>query len=89
MNARSAPSRILSSQAQDQFASTRVDRRPTCALTPREPGPVPAEAGSVPLDHCLGFHEDEHVGPSRPQPSQRHPEQPIGTSHAATPTGVG
>src|SRR5256885_2279191 len=24
----------------------------------------------VPLDHCLGFREDEHVGPSRPQPSQ-------------------
>jgi len=32
----------------------------------------------VPLDHCLGFHEDEHVGPSRPHPSQRHPEKPIG-----------
>jgi hypothetical protein len=46
-------------------------------------------ARSVPLDHCLGFHEDKHVGPSRPQPSQRHPEQSIGTSHAATPTTAG
>ena len=43
----------------------------------------------MPLDHCLGLHEDEHVGPSRPQPSQRHPKQPIGPSHAATPPGVG
>jgi len=43
----------------------------------------------VPSDHCLGLHEDEHVPPSRLQPSQRHRERPIGPSHAATPPGVG
>ena len=77
------------SHAKDQFTQAGTDRRPTCVLTSRDPGPVLAEAGSVPSDHCLGFHEDKDVRPSRPHPSQRHPEQSIGTSNAAPPTAVG
>jgi hypothetical protein len=43
----------------------------------------------VPADYGLGFHKDEHVGPSQPKLPEDDPEQPIAGNDARTPTASG
>ena len=43
----------------------------------------------MPANHCLGLHEDENVGPSRPQPAKRDPEPAVSGSDVGTPTAAG
>src|ERR1035437_7172376 len=42
---------------------------------PREPPPIQLETRSVPAKHSLRLDEDQRPIPSRPKPSQDHPEE--------------
>jgi hypothetical protein len=42
---------------------------------PRDPLPVQLETGAMPANNCLWLHENQCSLPTRPEPSQHHPEQ--------------
>jgi hypothetical protein len=50
-------------------------RSPTAR--PGLPAPVELEAGAVPADHGIGFHEDQDVRPARPKLAKRRPEESV------------
>src|ERR1700682_952765 len=68
-----APVRILRCQATDQGPRLLADPRPASALS-GSPAPVEAKAGSVPPDHGLRFHDEQHVRPSGPPMPEGGPE---------------
>jgi hypothetical protein len=76
VNARRAPSGILRDHAKDQLAQF-----PAHTLSshggpmPREPPPIQLETRSVPANNSLRLDEDQRPIPSRPKPSQDHPEE--------------
>src|SRR6266849_505682 len=51
-----------------QCAEAGLDWRSTSTAALREPGPIATKLAWCQADHCLGFHEDEHLGPSQPAP---------------------
>src|ERR1700726_2084486 len=57
---------LLSNEATDEGPNLLADPRPALALS-GSPAPVEAKAGSMPPDHGLRFHDEQHVRPSRPQ----------------------
>src|SRR4030081_3347762 len=63
-----SPVRILRRQSSDQRPDLLSDLRPT-ASPAGSPTPVQSEAGTVPADDGLGFHDHEHVAPARPEMS--------------------
>src|SRR6266852_7451900 len=72
-----------------QCAQAGINWRSASTAALREPGPITTKTGLVPTDHRLGFHEDEHVGPSQPKPPQGEPEQSVGGNDAGTLTVSG
>src|SRR6266568_1555296 len=43
----------------------------------------------MPPDHRLGLHEHEEVDPARPQPTERGPQQPVGSQNPGAATALG
>src|SRR6516165_10303966 len=78
VDARRTPSRVLQRQPMYQCAEAGIDWRSTSTAALRAPGPIATKAGLVPAEHRVGFHEDQHVGPSQPKPPQGEPEQSLG-----------
>src|SRR5216684_4003364 len=73
------PVRILRCQATDQGPNLLADPRPAPALS-GSPAPVEAKAGSMPPDHGLRFHDEQHVRPAGPQMPERGPEEAVEAS---------
>jgi hypothetical protein len=42
---------------------------------PRDPLPVKLETGAMPTNNCLRLYKNQRLPPTRPEPSQHHPEQ--------------
>src|SRR5688572_14817347 len=76
MNLRGSPSRVLFGQTSDQTPDFLRDRRPP-ATRSRPPTPVQTKTRAVPADDGVRLHDNEEVGPPRPEPAQRSPEQPV------------
>src|SRR5258707_4436904 len=89
VDARRTPGRVLQRQPMYQCAQAGIEWRSTSTAALREPGPIAPKTGLVPADHRLGFHEDEHLGPSQPKPPQGEPEQSVGGNDSGTPTTSG
>ncbi len=69
---------VLTRHPPDKISELPADRRPARRLPALgEPRPVQREARTVPPDHGLGLHDDDRIGPSRPQPAQHDPERPV------------
>ena len=71
--------RILRGQATDQGPNLLADPRRAPARS-GSPAPVEAKAGSMPLDHGLRFHDEQHVRPSGPQMPEGGPEEGVEAS---------
>ncbi len=89
VDARRTPGRVLQCHPMYQGAQAGFDWRSTSTAAPREPSPIATKAGLVLADHCLGFDEDKHVGPSQPKSPQGEPEQSVGGNDAGTLTVSG
>jgi hypothetical protein len=89
VDARRTPGGVIQRQPMDQCAQAGIEWRSTWTAALREPAPIATKTGLVPADYRLGFHEDEHVGPSQPKPPEGDPEQPISSNDAGTPTVSG
>jgi hypothetical protein len=79
MNARRSPRPIFGNHAEDEFAQfpAHTSSAGTSAV-PRNPLPVQLEAGAMPANDRLWLHENQCSLPSRPEPSQHHPEHLVG-----------
>lgn len=76
MNARRAPVRVLSDHAENdltQFLAHALSSR--SGPLQREPRPVQLETRPVPPNDSPLLEEDQRSIPSRPEPSQDHPEE--------------
>src|ERR1700736_4052489 len=73
------PVRVLRCQATDQGPNLLADPRPAPALS-GTPAPVEAKAGSMPPDHGLRSHDEQHVRPSPPQMPEGGPEEAVEAS---------
>jgi hypothetical protein len=71
-----SPPRILRGHPMNQIPDFRCGLR-SAAAWPRTPTPVEAKARSMPSDHRLGFHDDQCVTPTGPNPAKRTPEDPV------------
>src|ERR1019366_1276645 len=72
------PSSVLCHHAEDEVAQfpTHTSSARSSAM-PRDPLPVQLETGAMPANNCLWLHENQCSLPTRPEPSQHHPEQPV------------
>ena len=77
MDPGSAPKRVLTAHATDEFSDLARHRRPSSYPSPRFPGPEKTEAFSMSSDDGLWFHNDERLTPSWQEPKEQHPDQPI------------
>jgi hypothetical protein len=76
VNARRTPSRVVSDHAEDEVAKFPADTFSSSARSmPRKPRPIQLEASTVPTNDRLRLDEDQHLSPSRPEPSQDYPKQ--------------
>src|ERR1017187_5123385 len=72
------PSSVLCHDAEDEFAQFPTHTSSTrSSAMPRDPLPVQLETGAMPANNCLWLHENQCSLPTRPEPSQHHPEQPV------------
>jgi hypothetical protein len=79
---RCAPERILPTDARDEIADLKPDRRTT--TTPcRFPPPIRVECSPAPGNHRLGFDDDHSVQDGRVRPVQSH-EQAYSRTRPAT-----
>jgi hypothetical protein len=53
-----------------------VDLRSSAAW-PGSPAPIETEAGAMPADHGVGFHQDQDVRPAGPTPPEDGPEESV------------
>src|ERR1035438_9845197 len=60
----------------NQFSDLRGHPRSTAAPG-RFPTPIPAESGPVPSDQGIGLDDNQYFFPTRPEPPQHDPEQPV------------
>ena len=75
VNAKRTPSRVVSDHPEDEVAKFPADTFSSSARSmPRKPLPIQLEASTVPTNDRLRLDEDQHLFPSRPEPSQHHPE---------------
>ena len=74
----SSPPTVFGGHPVHRLADLPVDGRPT-RRTPRsgEPLPVQGEAGPVPGNDRLRLHDDDGVGPLRPEAAQKDPEHTV------------
>ena len=81
MNTRSTPGRILGHHAEDQVPHFLADSLSTRNYAVAgEPIPVEPEAGTMPTNNSFRGYDYQGWFPSRPQPSNGNPEQPINSS---------
>jgi len=73
---RSSPTLILLRQSLDQNANLHGNLR-SAAAWPGSPAPIETEAGAVPADHSVGFHENQDVGPAGPTLAESRPEESV------------
>ena len=76
MDLRGSPTAILLRQSSDQKANLLGDLR-SAAAWPGSPAPIETEAGAVPADHGVGFHENQDVGPAGPTLAESRPEESV------------
>jgi len=60
----------------DQSANLFDDLR-SAAAWPGSPAPIETEAGAVPADHGVGFHENQDVRPAGPTLAECRPEESV------------
>jgi hypothetical protein len=78
VNAWRAPGRVLDDHAKDQFSQFPAHVSSSClGPMPREPRPVRLEPCPMPANDGVRFNKNQCPLPSRPEPAQHHPEQPI------------
>jgi hypothetical protein len=63
-------------QSSDQKANLNGDLRSSAAW-PGSPAPIKTEAGAVPADHGVGFHQDQDIRPAGPTLAECRPEQSV------------
>ena len=61
----------------DEFAESPLDPRASSCRCVGYLGPVSAEPSAVPINHSLGFHDDQAAGPSRPPRAEGDPEAAV------------
>ena len=76
MDLRGSPALVLLRQSSDQNANLLGDLRSPDAR-PGSPAPIEMEAGAVPADHGVGFHENQNVGPAGPTLAESRPEESV------------
>src|ERR1700730_16802298 len=84
MNARCTPAGIVLLHAPNQLADLLADLRSSRLAEPRPQSPQQPEAGAMPGHYRLRFHNDQGLGPPRPQMAERNPEQPIKAAQFGT-----
>ena len=67
---------VLLRQSSDQNANLLGDLRSSAAWS-GSPAPIETEAGAVPADHGVGFHQDQDVRPAGPTPPEYGPEESV------------
>ena len=75
-----SPIEVLCRHAPDERAHLLAGARPT-APRPGPPAPVETEAGAVPADDGLGFHDDQDLAPPAPATSKSRPEETVEGVH--------
>ena len=76
VNARCSPGRILGNHTENQGADLFADTRPSSYLTDSgDPRPIQTKPRSMPVHDGSRSDQDERLGPSGPERSQRNPEQ--------------
>ena len=73
MHSGSTPERIRPRYVSDQLPHFWRDTRSTGPTPSALPCPIASEAGAVPPDDGLGFHDDQHAVPVRPNSCARAP----------------
>ncbi len=77
VHAGSSPKRIGAAHVADQLAYSGRDGWASGTTSPTLPCPIAPEAGAVPPDDRLGFHDDEDPLPISPDSAQKHPETAV------------
>ena len=78
MNARCAPGRVLGDQMEDEFAQFLADALSSYAGSmPRKPRPIQLESRPMPTDNCARLYDEKGLLPSRPDPAQDDPKEPV------------
>ena len=76
VNARCSPGRILGNHTEDQGADLFADTLPSSYLADSgDPRPIQTKPGAMPVHDGSRSDQDERLGPSGPERSQRNPEQ--------------
>ena len=77
MDARRAPGRVLGNYLEDQVTNFFGDPSPSKLLAnSRDQFPIQPEPCSVPTDNSFGRDDNENLFPSRPESTDRDPEEP-------------
>jgi len=78
MDARCSPGWVLGNHPEDQLADFSR-RLPSSNPRPHsgDQPPVQAETGPVPADHCFRGNDDKGALPTRPEPADGNPEEPV------------
>ena len=81
MNPRSTPGGVLVDHTEDQFTQFPVHALSSRTNPmPRKPFPIHLESGLVPSHYGLRLDNNQRLLPSRPEPPQHNPEEPIRSS---------
>ena len=67
---------VLLRQSSDQNANLLGDLR-SSAEWPGSPAPIETQAGAVPADHGVGFHQDQDFRSAGPTPPEYGPEESV------------
>jgi hypothetical protein len=78
VDARRSPSRVLSNHLEDQLANLFGDPpSPDLLTNSGDQFPIQTEPRSVPTDDSFGRDDNENLFPSRPESTNRDPEEPV------------
>src|SRR6185437_7863886 len=76
MNPGRSPGPVLRYNAEDELAHFFADVLPAgSGFAPRNPRPIELVPGAMPANDRLGLHENQHLLPSRPEPTEQNPEE--------------
>ena len=78
MDARRSPSGVFRNDAEDQLPHL-LRRRPSPNRSPDsgDQPPIHAKSGPMPADNSFRSNDDDRLLPSRPQPTDSNPEEPV------------
>lgn len=78
MDARRTPRRIFGNHSEDQLPNFSGDpSSPDLLTNSRDKSPIQTEPRPVPTDNSFGRDDDESLFPSRPEPTDGDPEEPV------------